>query len=195
MTDQPPEQGVPEPTTPQPSGAIGTPPDAPGGGPLGWVAPAPQPAPRRRVSRRLLITGGIVVVAVVLAVVFRDRISGSAGDLRVGDCFDTPANMTDVKDVQHHPCTEAHDAEAVLVQDYPNATAYPGIDAFDEFVQSTCVPAWEAYTGRTYETDSELDIAYFYPQEQGWGSGDREVECFALRVDHAKLTSSVKSGS
>ena len=32
----------------------------------------------------------------------------------------------------------------------------------------------------------------FYPTAKGWGSGDRKVICYAVKVDDSKLTKSIK---
>jgi hypothetical protein len=54
------------------------------------------------------------------------------------------------------------------------------------------VPAFEAYTGRDWETDTELDLGYFYPTADGWPSGDREVACYVARLDGVSMSASVK---
>jgi hypothetical protein len=56
----------------------------------------------------------IAIIAVIAggAYILRDRLTANAGDLKVGDCFDDPTGEQ-VKDVQHHPCTESHTAEVV----------------------------------------------------------------------------------
>ena len=121
----------------------GGPPVAPTGG----MAPPLPPAPPRATSplrrfRGLIIIVAIVVVVAVVGVVFRDRITGNAGSLQVGDCFDLPADAvaaTDatVGDVQHHPCTEAHGGEVFAVLTYPAAATdtYPPTDAFVAFAR------------------------------------------------------------
>jgi hypothetical protein len=146
--------------------------------------------------RRLVIGIGIIAVIVVATFVLRDKLSANAADLRVGDCFDPPAVVgTVVKDVQHRPCAEAHLAEVFYVGDYdqPSAT-YPTEDAFSEFVLDRCVDAFQAYTGEAYG-EGDLDIQPYWPTEEGWGRGDKEVTCFAIRVDGGTMTGSVRQGS
>ena len=142
--------------------------------------------------RGLLIRIGVIAVIVVGALILRDRLSGSAQDLRVGDCFDPPTQLQNVEDVQHHPCTEPHAAEIVFVGDHPASETYPTVEAFDAFVVDKCVPAFESYTGRDWETDTELDMAYFYPTAEGWPKGDHEVSCYVVRLDNAKMNASLK---
>lgn len=142
--------------------------------------------------RGLAIRLGVIAVIVGGGFVLRDRFSGSASDLRVGDCFDQPSAQQDIKDVQHHPCTESHTAEIVFVGDHPEASAYPGVDAFDSYVVDHCVAAFESYTGRDYETDTELDLGYFFPTTEGWPKGDHEIACWVYRLDDTAMKTSVK---
>jgi hypothetical protein len=139
---------------------------------------------------------GIIALIAVGAFVLRDRLSGSAGDLAVGDCFDEPTAQTEtVEDVQHHPCTDSHTAEVVFVGDVVGAAgAYPTDDQFVNAVRSQCVPAFNSYTGRNFDTDPDLDLAFFVPTEEGWGGGDHELICYAVRVDKAPSATSVKAG-
>jgi len=147
----------------------------------------------------------VIVLMVVVGVggyVFRDHLTGYVGDLRVADCFDEPesfaAGTTDtVEDVQHRPCTDAHDAEvfAVLTHSTGSTVAYPSEDAFDRFVGDNCVPAFENYTGRLYSAATDFDIGWFYPSEEGWQDGDRVVTCYVYRVDGLQLKGSVKAAT
>lgn len=138
---------------------------------------------------RIVIVGAIALGAFL----FRDRISGAAGDLAVGDCFHEPADSAEVSDVQHSPCNEAHTAEVIYVGDYAlGGDAYPTLAQFDDAVGVQCLPAFNAYTGRDYATDQELTIGYFYPTSEGWGEGDHEIVCYAVRLDAATMTTSVK---
>jgi putative regulator of septum formation len=144
--------------------------------------------------RGLLIRVGIIAVIVAAGFVFRQWLSGNASDLNVGDCFDQPSSVnTVVQDVQHHPCTDPHLAEVFYVGDYDVVSAtYPTEDAFQSFVLDRCIGAFQSYTGLAYQDAQELDIQPFWPTEEGWGQGDKEVTCFAVRVDGGQLTGTVK---
>jgi putative regulator of septum formation len=147
--------------------------------------------------RGLLIRVGIIVAILAVGFIFRDFFSGNASDLKVGDCFDPPTTVnTVVKDVQHHPCSDAHKAEVFYVADYDQAsTGYPGDDAFESWVLDRCIGAFQTYTGRGYQDAEELDIQPFWPTEEGWGKGDKEITCFIVRVDSGTMTGSVKAAS
>jgi Septum formation len=144
--------------------------------------------------RSIGIRLGIVAVVVIAFVVLRPFLSGNAGGLSVGDCFDVPAGAGEtVSDVQHHPCTESHGAEVVFVGDFkPSTSIYPTDDEFTSFGKENCVPAFNAYTGLDFETATTYDIEPFFPTADGWTKGDRKVICFAVRADSAPMTTSVK---
>lgn len=136
---------------------------------------------------------GIIAVIVIGAFIFRDRISGSANDLKVGDCFDEPVGETLIKDVQHHPCTDSHTSEVIFVGNMPGSNeAYPSEAQIDEYSITNCLPAYTAYTGKDIQTEADMDIGRFYPTADGWKDGDRGVTCYAIRTDGAATTTSVK---
>jgi hypothetical protein len=137
----------------------------------------------------------LLLIAVIAggAFVLRDRLSGHAGDLQVGDCFDVPTAMgVEVADIQHHPCNEPHTAEVILVRDH-DADAYPSGAEWDAFVEEHCIPAFNAYTGLDYMSDQVMDIGSFTPTAEGWSQGDHEVTCHIMRIDGAPMNASVKA--
>jgi Septum formation len=124
----------------------------------------------------------LVVIALVLGggFIFRDRLTGGAGELKVGDCFD--AKQADVvKEVQHHPCTESHNAEVVLVSDYPAAkdAPYPVGTVFDTWGDQTCAVAIMTYVGPAANLDT-LGYGILYPSKSSWDGGDRGMICYAV---------------
>jgi hypothetical protein len=138
----------------------------------------------------------ILIIALIAggAFLFRDRLSSNAGELKVGDCFDDPQGAAEISDVQHHPCAEAHTSEVVFVGKMTGDNAsYPTDSAVETWVGGTCLPAWNAYTGKDFQTDEVLDLRYYQPTNEGWGKGDRDVICYAARIDSAPMTTSVKN--
>ena len=137
----------------------------------------------------------IAIIAVIAggALIFRDRLSGNAGDLKLGDCFDDPAGAVEIKDVQHHPCNEAHTAEVVHLGKMPGDNAsYPSDPTVEDWVRTNCLPAWTTYTGKDFETEAVLTLGYYQPTAEGWKTGDRDIICYAIREDSATMTTSVK---
>jgi hypothetical protein len=137
----------------------------------------------------------IVGVIVVGGIVFRDRLTGGAGDLKAGDCFDSKV-ATEVKDIQHHPCNEGHNAEVVLVTDNPAAkgAAYPTDSELEAWAGNTCVPTIIAYVGASADL-STLNYGMFYPKVEDWNSGERRMICYTMRLDMAPMTQSLHAGT
>ena len=95
----------------------------------------------------ILLRIGIIAAIAGGFWIFRDQLTGNAGDLSVGDCFDVPEAQGDIKDVQHHPCSDLHSGEVIFVGDLTGQTTYPTEDVIEDFVFNTCVPAYNSYTG------------------------------------------------
>jgi hypothetical protein len=203
-----------DPQSPPPPPYAPPPPEQPGQWPPGSQPPAPVPSPVAPVpytpmpqqppaksgsGRRGLIA--IVATVVVVAVIagafyfFRDSLSGDVFSLKVGDCIDLPSTDEAVSDVQHQPCTSAHDAEVFLNLTDPtaNGAAFPGSDSFRAQVVSQCVPAATAYLGTSFDSQTDLDVGWFRPTQDSWDQrNDRGITCYLYRVDNGKLNKSVK---
>ncbi len=146
--------------------------------------------------RGILIRVAIVGAIIIAFILLRPLLPGNASTLAVGDCFDVPTGTETIEDVQHHPCTEAHGGEVVLSGNYePSSATYPTDAEFEDFVADKCLPAFETYTGRTYETATDLNIEWFVPTAESWADGNKKVVCYALNADGSTLTKSVKAGS
>ncbi|HUG30959.1 MAG TPA: septum formation family protein [Candidatus Limnocylindria bacterium] len=144
----------------------------------------------RSIALRLGVIGAIVIGALLL----RPYLSGNAGNLQVGDCFDEPAGAQEtISDVQHRPCTDPHGAEVVFVGDFtPDSDDLPGDEQFIAFFNSTCASAFNEYTGLDFVTDPTYDMDMYFPTLEGWNDDNREVICFAIRLDGAQMASSIK---
>jgi Septum formation len=136
----------------------------------------------------------VVAVLVVGGFVLRDRLSSDAGQLQVGDCFDDPGGV-EISAVQHHPCIEAHTGEVIYTGNMTGDDgSYPSDDAIFEWVSAYCLPAFASYTGQAYD-GQVLDIGYYHPTTDGWTKGDRQVICYATRLDSSTMTGSLKVAS
>jgi hypothetical protein len=142
--------------------------------------------------RGWVIRIGLVLAIGAGALVFRDRLSSNAGELKVGDCFDDPQGASVITDVQHHPCTESHVAEVVFLGKLPEATTVPADGIVQDWVGRNCIPAWEGYTGKDWASESILTMGFYQPNSEGWASGDRVVVCYTVRTDLVPMTSSVR---
>jgi hypothetical protein len=142
----------------------------------------------------ILLRVGVIGAIIIGAIILRPYLSGNAGNLQVGDCFDLPDGTTDiVDDVQHRPCTDPHYGEVIFVGDYqPGDAGYPSDEAFRSFESEHCTAAFTSYTGIDYFTDTVYDFSTFWPTLEGWQDGDHEISCHLVRVDGAQQTGSLK---
>jgi hypothetical protein len=146
--------------------------------------------------RGILIRVAIVGAIIVAFIVLRPLLPGNASTLAVGDCFDVPTGNETIEDVQHHPCTEPHGGEVIHSAKYEGpATAYPTDAEFEDYVADKCLPAFETYTGRTYEAATDLNLEWFVPTSESWADGNKKVVCYALNADGTQLSKSIKAGS
>jgi hypothetical protein len=147
---------------------------------------------------RIVVIGiriAIIAAVAIGGLLFRDRLTGGAADLAVGDCFDEPTTTGEVSDVQHHPCTELHTAEVVFVGDMPTGDAYPTDEAFLTFIQASCLTAFNTYTGLDFAVLEAVNMGYLTPTREGWSGGDREMICYAIRTDGQPVSQSFKAPS
>jgi hypothetical protein len=143
--------------------------------------------------RGLAIRFGIIAAILVGGFLIKQFVSGSAGDLSVGDCFDPPTTAgVEVKDVQHHPCSDVHGGEVVYVGKFSNVTEYPADAVVSQFIDDNCVPAYKDYTGLDLFTTEGADLGYFTPTSDGWSKGDRGVICYATKLESEPMQGSVR---
>lgn len=188
MTDEtiPASPDAPEPMSPAPMSPPPPPPLAPEPAP---AAAAAKPPSKLRILLPLIVIGGFLG-----AVLWFTKDAQNADDLAIGICFDVPTQSS-VSTVTKHPCTEAHDAEVFHNVEYPNQDSYPISLTFRSFASDACTPAFATYVGQAFEDNPDLDVGFFYPSSDSWGSGDRTVTCYAYRIDRAKLNASVKGSA
>ena len=102
--------------------------------------------------------------------------------LTVGDSRLVEPTEETFFDVLLVPCESAHDMEVIFVGGHPEQADFPSDDAFAEFADTTCGPAFEAFTGSALDSQSTLDIGWFTPTEEGWAQGDRSILCYLYPV-------------
>ncbi len=159
----------------------------------------------QRLPMRFAWVGVVAVVGVVGAVTAANRddsgeIVGAGtlhiADVRVGDCFDLNdgSDLEEVGDIRAIPCDEPHAFEAYFTSELPDGE-FPTRSALDAATESACLPAFEPFVGRDYET-SELYVTTFEPTPESWGQGDHTILCVLSTFDAATpLTGSVRGSS
>jgi Domain of unknown function (DUF4190)/Septum formation len=104
----------------------------------------------------------------------REAGNESVFDLRVGDCVNDLEETTMEVSVEVVPCSQAHDAEVISSFELPGSD-YPGEDSIFRVADRRCSRELDAVAGA-----QGGEPFYFYPTEQSWGTGDRQVNCIAL---------------
>jgi hypothetical protein len=110
-----------------------------------------------------------------------------------------------------HKAWEARDTEAIVALYTPDArfsthafrAPYRGPDgvrtylaqAFDEEREPR---VWvgtpiKGYTGLDFATEPNFDLGYFIPTTDGWSGGDRELICYAIRLDGSLVSQSIRA--
>ena len=144
--------------------------------------------------RNIAIRVGLFLVVGAGALIARPFLTGNVGELKVGECFDTPDLSQTIEDIQHHPCSDTHGGEVILVGKHVAAKGapYPNDAVLTGEIEAACTPAFTAYTGLNASTDPNWSFGYFYPIAKGWADGDRGFICYATRVDDTTTTGSIK---
>lgn len=92
-------------------------------------------------------------------------------DLVVGDCIVPPGGAGDealeLERVGKVACSEPHDGEVIALRYIEGGDTYPGEEAVFQQAELLC-PA--------------LSTFYFYPTEESWSEGDREVACVLVSL-------------
>lgn len=144
----------------------------------------------RRASSRSRLAPGLVAAALAVATGVLAACT-AVTDVKVGDCYDG-GDSAEVSTVTSKACTEAHDAEVFATLTHPDAQGtYPGSVTLQFYADDECVKAFEPYVGVPFG-DSDLNISYLTPTEDGWGSGDYVVTCVLTGPNDEKLTGSMK---
>ena len=135
----------------------------------------------------------LVLVAAVALVVSVACGSGNVFELKVGQCFDDPDNMSgmeNISDVEMVDCDQPHDNEVYALFDMPDGN-FPGVSVVEDAALDGCYDAFESYVGLDYES-SVLDFSWLTPTSSSWEQGDQEVICIAYDLELKKLTDTVK---
>jgi hypothetical protein len=101
--------------------------------------------------------------------------------LTVGDCIDGASGEGIVEDVPVVDCATLHEEEVFLVAKL-DLSKYPGDDLLSTQASAICMNAYADFVGLAYE-DSLLDYWFFYPSEDSYALGDRQVVCTMSKFD------------
>jgi hypothetical protein len=115
--------------------------------------------------------------------------------IKVGDCLNDADVSGETTTTPIVPCSKPHDSEAFqrfLLDDGD----YPGDDAVEQKGKDDCSgDAFTQFIGVPSDS-STISYSYYYPTEESWGNGDREIMCTVYQTDDSgnpvKTTGSLK---
>ena len=110
--------------------------------------------------------------------------------IKVGDCLNDADVSEEVQTVPIVDCADAHDSEAYYAEDLTDGD-FPGLDSIAASAEQICAPQFETFIGLP-DADSIYTYSYYYPTEESWGAGDREILCVAYSDDLSQVTGSLK---
>ena len=113
--------------------------------------------------------------------------------IEVGDCLNDADVSEEVSTVPIVDCAEAHDSEAYYAEDITDGD-FPGQDSIVSSAESICEPQFTTFVGLA-DADSAYTYSYYYPTEESWAAGDREILCVAYSDDLSQITGSVKGAN
>lgn len=102
-----------------------------------------------------------------------------------GNCF---ADFNPTADSNRRvDCSEPHSAQLVDQTTAAAEDAYPGRDALEGRAKDLC----DKVSLKLPSDSSKLKKRYTYPTQEGWGSGDRRIDCYVESTDGNTLTASL----
>lgn len=144
----------------------------------------------------VLIVTGVVVLLGVLVWLLTAVVSGSGDDdlvdpssLSAGECL---ADFTAVtEDARLVDCAEAHNAQLVASENYPEDAGFPGREQLGLRAEAACAAASTSIDVGVVAADQRVTLLRATPTPETWADGDRRVDCFAVVEDGDTLSQSL----
>jgi hypothetical protein len=147
-----------------------------------------------RTTGAMLAVVAVAVVAAGALFLLRDRTTGDADALQVGDCVQLP-DAGAIAELEHRPCSQSHEAEIFHIVDVPAQDAYPTEAELEAFFGEACLDApFLAYTGVSFDDAPDIDIGYLPPAESAWAQGRRMFVCYLHPAGGGEVDRSYRKG-
>lgn len=111
--------------------------------------------------------------------------------ITVGDCLNEAALEGTVSAVPLVDCATPHDSEAYASTAMDDGS-FPGAVEVKKQAEAECTTQFNEFVGVNYDA-STLTYSYFYPTQDSWAQGDREIVC--LIDDPAGQTTGTLKGA
>jgi hypothetical protein len=137
-------------------------------------------------ARRLAAAATIALAAVAMTgcSLITEALNGGESDvftLKVGDCLNDEGVTGDIATVPIVDCTEPHDSE-IFASIQMDDGDYPGESEAVTFADEQCYDEFEDFVGLSFD-ESIYTYSTFYPTQQSWDVGDREILCSITHID------------
>lgn len=173
--------------------------------PVRALGPSGQLKSTSKTTRNVVIALAVVLLAgfVASAFIFAQAFGNTTlvASLETGDCladfFETGADgeYIEVFLVDTPPCAEPHAMEVYAHTDLLwSESTYPGVDEAFRIGEDWCFDQYDVFIGGDYAV-SDYEVWTFVPQEQGWNSGDRTVQCLVGHYDEMTLVTGTLEGA
>lgn len=140
---------------------------------------APTTLVRRAVTIGTLLLAATALTGCSLINTFVDAPPEGEVDafsIRIGDCLNDATISEEVTTVPFVECSEPHDSEVFARTDLTGAT-FPGNESLETELANFCRgDVFTQFIGIPY-ADSMYDTSGYFPSEESWASGDRELLC------------------
>jgi hypothetical protein len=135
------------------------------------------------------LVGSVIVIVAIAAFVVGATKHTQYTNLQAGDCFNRVSSSSIFSgSVDRINCAQPHDAQTTGSFEATDPGHYPGPSGFRTEAEPQCSSlAQQFVTG----SKTGLHILWYYPDQNTWNAGTREVLCSVAKDDGTKLTGSL----
>lgn len=144
----------------------------------------------------LLIIAGVVALLGLLVWLLVSLFGGADDEegvdpssIAAGDCLADFTGITE--DAVPVDCGEAHNAQLVASENYPEDAEFPGREQLGLRAEAACAAASAAIDPDAVTDDLRITLLRATPTSRTWADGDRRVDCFAVVEDGDTLSRSL----
>jgi len=104
-----------------------------------------------------------------------DGVDTDAFSIVVGDCLNDEG-VGEVETVPKIDCAKTHQSEVFASATIPDGD-FPDQDTITDQANADCTAEFANYVGID-ASESKYSIGYYFPTEESWADGDREILCY-----------------
>ncbi|MFF4583479.1 septum formation family protein [Streptomyces sp. NPDC001389] len=161
------------------------------------------PRSHRRAARGAALALTLLLAAPATGTALAAPAAADPGDIAVGDCFNSAADVKDYKtdevargpsSVDIVPCGQPHQSEAFAVVTLPEGP-FPGDKKIISLANEKCgAKEVAAYAGAGAKIPDTMAVYFYLPTSATWDQGERRITCF-LADSAGRTAGSVRVGA